>query len=251
MKGTDNQVVGPNSANKNFVNEVRARRSANGWSSLLDTLVNLIPAYGPWIIFGVIALESAGGAALLAGTTGQLSIIAVVVAAAAGAIVGDGIGYAAGRRFGLPMLEKYGHYIRLDKDRLLIGRYLFFQYGSVVVFVGRFVAVLRMFAALLAGANRMPWGRFAFFNASGGICWASSFGFGAHAVGTAIYKISEVFSLIAFILFIVIGFTLSRVIRHYEPILLRRAERVFSNRPAGAPWGTMMKKSRLMTLRNL
>jgi membrane protein DedA with SNARE-associated domain len=71
----------------------------------------------------------------------------------------------------------------------------------------------------------MPWGRFAFFNVSGGICWASSFGFGAHAVGTAIYKISEVFSVIAFILFIVIGFTLSRVIRHYEPILLRRAER--------------------------
>ena len=138
------------------------------------------------------------GAALLAGTTGQLSIIAVVVAAAAGAIVGDGIGYAAGRRFGLPMLEKYGHYIHLDKDRLLIGRYLFFQYGSVVVFVGRFVAVLRMFAALLAGANRMPWGRFTFFNVSGGICWASSFGFGAHAVGTAIYKISEVFSVIAF-----------------------------------------------------
>ena len=245
MKGTDNQVVGPNSANKNFVNAVRARRSANGWSSLLDTLVNLIPAYGPWIIFGVVALESAGvplpgetilvGAALLAGSTGQLSIIPVVVAAAAGAIVGDSIGYAAGRRFGLPMLEKYGHYIHLDKDRLLIGRYLFFQYGSVVVFVGRFVAVLRMFAALLAGANRMPWGRFAFFNVSGGICWASSFGFGAHAVGTAIYKISEVFSLIAFILFIVIGFTLSRVIRHYEPILLRRAERVFSNRPAGAP----------------
>src|SRR6478752_10789960 len=140
MKGTDNQVVGPNSASKNFVNEVRARRSANGWSSLLDTLVNLIPAYGPWIIFGVIALESAGvplpgetilvGAALLAGTTGQLSIITVVVAAAAGAIVGDGIGYAAGRRFGLPMLEKYGHYIRLDKDRLLIGRYLFFSMGA-------------------------------------------------------------------------------------------------------------------------
>src|SRR6476661_220742 len=92
MKGTDNQVVGPNSANKNFVNAVRARRSANGWSSLLDTLVSLIPAYGPWIIFGVVALESAGvplpgetilvGAALLAGTTGQLNIIAVVVAAA-------------------------------------------------------------------------------------------------------------------------------------------------------------------------
>ena len=77
----------------------------------------------------------------------------------------------------------------------------------------------------------MPWVRFLFFNVSGGICWASSFGFGAYAVGSAVYKISEVASVIAFILFIVTGFTLSRVIRHYEPVLLSRAEQVFSNRP--------------------
>jgi len=208
---------------------------------LLDNLIGLIPVYGPWVIFGVVALESAGvplpgetilvGAALLASSTDQISIITVVAAAAAGAVVGDSTGYAVGRRFGLPMLEKYGHYIHLDRDRLLIGRYLFFQYGSVVVFVGRFVAVLRMFAALLAGANGMPWGRFLFFNLSGGICWASVFGFGAHAVGTAIYRISEVASVIAFILFVIAGLTLSRVIRRYEPILLRRAQQVFPNRP--------------------
>jgi len=83
----------------------------------------------------------------------------------------------------------------------------------------------------LAGTNGMPWGRFLFFNVSGGVCWAFSFGFGAYAVGTAIYKISEVSSVIAFILFIVTGLALSRVIRHYEPILLRGAEEVFSNRP--------------------
>jgi len=208
---------------------------------LLDNLIGLIPVYGPWVIFGVVALESAGvplpgetilvGAALLASSTDQISIITVVAAAAAGAVVGDSTGYAVGCRFGLPMLEKYGHYIHLDKDRLLIGRYVFFQYGSVIVFVGRFVAVLRMFAALFAGARGMPWVRFLFFNVSGGICWALSFGFGAHAVGSAIYKISEVASVIAFILFIVTGFTLSRVIRHYEPVLLSRAEQVFSNRP--------------------
>jgi membrane protein DedA with SNARE-associated domain len=52
---------------------------------------------------------------------------------------------------------------------LLIGRYLFFRYGNAVVFLGRFVAVLRMFAALLAGANSMPAGRFFFFNVTGGI----------------------------------------------------------------------------------
>src|SRR5262245_40537692 len=76
---------------------------ANGSSSLLDSLIGLIPAYGPWVIFGVVALESAGvplpgetnlvGAALLASSTDQISIITVVVAAAVGAIVGDSTGY--------------------------------------------------------------------------------------------------------------------------------------------------------------
>jgi membrane protein DedA with SNARE-associated domain len=94
-----------------------------------------------------------------------------------------------GRRIGLPFLRRYGQYIRLDEDRLLIGRYLFFKYGNAVVFFGRFIAVLRMFAALLAGANGMPARRFFFFNITGGVCWASLFGFGTYAVGAGINKI--------------------------------------------------------------
>ena len=100
-------------------------------TSLSDALISLIPTYGPWIIFGIVSLESAGvplpgetiliGAALLAATTGQIKIVIVVLAAAAGAIVGDGMGYMIGRRLGLAFLRRYGWYIRLDEDRLLIG----------------------------------------------------------------------------------------------------------------------------------
>src|SRR6202165_3722183 len=179
--------------------------------SLSDALISLVPIYGPWIIFGIVALESAGvplpgetilvAAALLAATTGQINIVVVVLAAAARAIVGDGIGYMVGRRLGLPFRRRYGRYIRLDEDRLLIGRYLFFRYGNSVVFFGRFVAVLRMFAALLAGANSIPAGRFFFFNVIGGICWACLFGFGAHALGTEIFKISKALSLVSLGLF--------------------------------------------------
>src|ERR1700674_3065153 len=113
---------------------------------LSDALIRLIPIYGQWIIFGIVALESAGvplpgetilvAAALFAASTGQINIVVVVLAAAAGAIVGDGIGYMVGRRIGLPFLHKYGRYIRLDGDRLLIGRYLFLRFGSSVVFFG-------------------------------------------------------------------------------------------------------------------
>jgi membrane protein DedA with SNARE-associated domain len=209
-------------------------------ASFSSSLIRLIQVYGPWIISVVVALESAGvplpgetilvGAALLAAATNQIDIAVVVAAAAAGAIVGDGIGYTVGRRFGMPLLRKYGPYIRLDENRLLIGRYLFFRYGNGVVFFGRFIAVLRMFAALLAGANSMPAGRFFFFNVTGGICWACLFGFGAYAVGTEIFKISKALSLVSLGLFIVAGSAFSIVLRRYEIVLLRQAERELPDR---------------------
>ena len=213
------------------------------FTSLSDALISLIPIYGPWIIFGIVAFESAGvplpgetilvAAALLAATTGQINIVVVVLAAAAGAIVGDGMGYMVGRRLGLPFLRRYGRYIRLDEDRLLIGRYLFIQYGNTVVFFGRFIAVLRMFAALLAGANSMPAGRFFFFNITGGVCWACLFGFGAYAVGAEIYKISGTLSVISLGLFIAAGYALSIFIRRNEVTLRRRAEVALSDHSCG------------------
>jgi membrane protein DedA with SNARE-associated domain len=213
------------------------------FTSLSDALISLIPSHGPWIIFGIVALESAGvplpgetilvAAALLAATTGQINIVVVVSAAAAGAIVGDGVGYMVGRRLGLPFLRRYGRYIRLDEDRLLIGRYLFLQYGNAVVFFGRFIAVLRMFAALLAGANCMPAGRFFFFNMTGGVCWACLFGFGAYAAGAEIYKISGTLTVISLGLFIAAGYALSIFIRRNEVTLRRQAEGTLSDHSCG------------------
>ena len=107
-------------------------------ASFSSSLIRLIKVHGPWVISVVVALESAAGvplpgetiivaAALLAAVTNQIDIAVVVAAAAAGAIVGDGIGYTVGRHFGMPLLRKDGRYIRLDENRMLIGRYLFFR----------------------------------------------------------------------------------------------------------------------------
>src|SRR6266481_8562501 len=201
-------------------------------ASFSSFLIRLIQVHGPWIISVVVALESAGvplpgetilvAAALLAAATNQIDIAVVVAAAAAGAIVGDAIGYAVGRRFGMPLLRQYGRYIRLDENRLLIGRYLLFRYGNAVVFFGRFIAVLRMFAALLAGVNGMPAGRFFLFNMTGGVCWACLFGFGAYAAGAEIYKISGTLSVLSLGLFIAAGYALSIFIRRNEVTLRRR-----------------------------
>ena len=102
--------------------------------------------------------------------------------------------------------------------------------GVLSCFLVALIAVLRMFAALPAGANGMPAGRFFLFNVTGGICWACLFGFGAHAVGSEIYKISEILSLVSLVLFIGAGSSLSIIIRRYEIVLLRQAERGLPDR---------------------
>ena len=109
-------------------------------------------------------------AAVIAGSQAQPSLASLILAAASGAIIGDNVAYWIGRKAGVPLLRRYGEYIRLDERRLRLGRYLFLRYGGRIVFFGRFVSVLRTFAALLAGVNHMPIARFAFANALGVLC---------------------------------------------------------------------------------
>ena len=73
---------------------------------------------------------------------------------------------------------------------MTLGRYLFRRHGGKVVFFGRFIAILRTFAALLAGANRMPWPSFLVYNALGGIGWAGGYSLAAFLLGRQMEKIS-------------------------------------------------------------
>ncbi len=116
-------------------------------------IAELIANYGYIAIFVIITLESAGvpcpgetvliSAAVYAGSTGNLNIGLVIAAAAAAAILGDNVGYWAGRRWGMPLLLRYGHLIALDHGRLKLGQYLFRRHGGKIVFFGRFTAMLR------------------------------------------------------------------------------------------------------------
>lgn len=160
----------------------------------------LIATHGYWAVFVIVMLESAGVplpgetalllAAIFAGATGQLDIAWVIACAAAGAIIGDNIGFWVGRRYGLPLLLKYGELIHLHEERLKLGQYLFRHHGAKIVFFGRFIAVLRIFAALLAGVNHYRWGPFLFYNAAGGVVWAAIFGLGGYYFGDAVHRVS-------------------------------------------------------------
>ncbi|MGZ3584930.1 MAG: DedA family protein [Ktedonobacterales bacterium] len=166
-------------------------------------LTHLLSTYGYWIVLFFVAIESTGipfpgetvllAAAIYAGTTHQLKISLVIAAATVGAILGDNIGYWIGREGGYRLLRRYGHYIRLDERKLKLGQYLFLRHGGKVVFFGRFVAVLRTWAAFLAGVNRMPWQRFLVFNAAGGILWATIVGLGGYLLGDNFRRLDSTF----------------------------------------------------------
>src|SRR6058998_1327722 len=162
-------------------------------------LTHFLTAYGYWAVLFFVALESTGipfpgetmllVAAIYAGTTHRLSLPLVITAAASGAILGDNLGYWIGHEGGYRLLRRYGHYFRIDERKVKLGQYLFRKHGGKVVFFGRFIAVLRAWAAFLAGTNRMRWPDFLLFNALGGIVWATLIGTGGYYLGDAMHRL--------------------------------------------------------------
>jgi len=198
-------------------------------------LTHLLTTYGYWAVLVFVAIESIGVpfpgetmlliAAIYAGTTHRLFIPLVIIVAATGAILGDNIGFWVGREGGYRLLRRYGRYIRLDERKLKLGQYLFLKHGGKVVFFGRFIAVLRAFAAFLAGTNRMRWPRFLLFNAMGGIVWATLYGLGGYFLGNNVHRLTGTVGIVAGVLaaLIIIGFLL--FLRRNEHRLEDEAER--------------------------
>lgn len=106
----------------------------------------------------------------------QLNIALIIACAALGAIVGDNIGFYVGRTGGKAFIERYGRYLFIKPRHIERAERFFAKYGDKTVFFGRFVAILRAWAAFLAGVNQMKWRTFLIYNAAGGILWATIFG---------------------------------------------------------------------------
>jgi len=161
---------------------------------------HLVGTYGYWAVFLLVAIESLGIplpgetalilAAAYAGHSHRLSPWLIFLVAAAAAIIGDNIGYLLGAKGGYPLARRYGPKVRLDERKLKVARYLFDRHGGKVVFFGRFVSILRTYAAFLAGVSRMRWWRFAAANAAGGILWAAVYTTAAYLAGDALERVS-------------------------------------------------------------
>jgi membrane protein DedA with SNARE-associated domain len=167
---------------------------------------SLIESYGYLAVFVLVGVESLGvplpgetaliTAAIYAGHTHRLNPWLIFLVASAAAIIGDNIGYWIGDKGGYRLARRYGTKVRLDERKLKIARYLFDRHGGKVVFFGRFVSVLRTYAAFLAGTSKMRWRRFLPANAAGGIVWAGVWTLAAYLAGNALQRASGTINLI-------------------------------------------------------
>lgn len=211
----------------------------------LSLITHLVQSYGYYAVFTLIALESMGiplpgetaliTAALYAGTTHHLNVVALAAVATCAAVIGDNAGYWIGRTGGLRLAERYGRYVRLDRAKLKVGRYLFARHGVQVVFFGRFIAVLRTFAAFFAGVGKMHWPSFVAANAAGGLLWASFYTFGAYALGNAASGVGSTILIVGYAVASVLTVTSIIVVRRSMRRLEQRAEEAFPDNGAASP----------------
>jgi membrane protein DedA with SNARE-associated domain len=167
---------------------------------------SLIATYGYGAVFGMVTAESFGVplpaetalivAAVYSGQTHRLSPWLLWLVASAAAIIGDNIGFWIGDKGGYALARRYGSKVRLDERKLKTARYLFDQHGPKVVFFGRFVSILRAYAAFLAGVSKMRWRTFLIANASGGIAWAALYTFAAYLAGNAFERLSKTINIV-------------------------------------------------------
>jgi membrane protein DedA with SNARE-associated domain len=164
---------------------------------VVASLSSFVEQHSEWallLLFALVALESFGlplpgettliACAVLA-SQGALSIGWVIVVAIAAAIIGDNLGYWVARERGRSLLDRFS-FTRKYADRYLPFTERFFaRHGGKTVFLGRFVAVLRVTAAWVAGLAGMNWWRFLAWNAAGGIVWATTVALIAYFVGEA------------------------------------------------------------------
>lgn len=217
-------------------------------SGVAQVLSHLITSYGYWVLFLLVAAESLGvplpgeTALIIAGTyaghTHRLNPWAIFAVASAAAIIGDNIGYWIGDQGGYRLARRYGPKVRLDERKLKTARYLFDRHGVLVVFFGRFVSVLRAYAAFLAGVSKMRWRVFLPANATGGIVWAGVYTLASYLAGDALQQADATINWILAGAAVIAFVAVVLVVRRQFDRLADRAEAAYPgplDQPAGQP----------------
>ncbi len=148
---------------------------------MTEWLLGLVPTYGLWLLaattfFSCLALPIPASIIMLtAGSfvgSGDLALVPTFLAAAAGGVAGDQLGFWAGRRVGGPLLQR----ARADAARgKLIDRAveMMAKRGVIGVFLTRWLfSPLGPWVNVTAGSTGYDWGRFAIAGVAGEMVWA-------------------------------------------------------------------------------
>jgi membrane protein DedA with SNARE-associated domain len=169
-------------------------------ASILSVTQNLgLPVLGLFVGIEALGIPLPGETAVifagLAASQHKLSIVAVIIVAAAGAIIGDNIGFVIGRKGGRALLERPGRFYDERKRVLAIGDPFFERHGPKAVFLGRWITGLRVWTSWLAGASEMRWPTFLVWNALGGTAWATSVALAAYYGGNSVKTVFSAIGL--------------------------------------------------------
>jgi membrane protein DedA with SNARE-associated domain len=196
---------------------------------VIASFLDVAQTIGYPLVFALIAIETMGipvpgetalVTASIVASRGRLDIEVVIALAAAAAILGDNVGFAIGRKLGRRLLTAPGPLLHHRQRVIAVGEPFFDRHGPKAVFLGRWVTGLRITAAWMAGVTRMSWPTFLFWNALGGIAWATSIGLLAYFVGHSAEKIIRVAGLAGAALVVLGGLMLWLALRWRR----RRAE---------------------------
>ncbi|MEU6814284.1 DedA family protein [Streptomyces sp. NPDC046860] len=177
-----------------------------------------VPAVAVYAVVSlVIGLESLGiplpgeivlvSAALMSSQHSGVDPVVLGVCATAGAVIGDSIGYAIGRKGGRPLLAWLERRFpsHFSEAHVATAERSFEKWGMWAVFFGRFIALLRIFAGPLAGVLRMPYWKFLIANVLGGIVWAGGTTAVVYYVGIVAEDWLKRFSWLGLVAAVVIG----------------------------------------------
>ena len=203
---------------------------------ILQILQNALNILGYPAVLLFVMIESSGIpfpgetmlllAAFYSAIDHQLQIPIVIACAALGAIIGDNIGYYVGKTGGKAIVNRYGRYVFLKPEHLARAEQFFARHGDKTVFLGRFVAVLRAWAAFLAGVNQMHWRTFFIYNAAGGIVWATIYGLLGYYAGRYFHdNFSQVEHFAGTLTWLVTGLIITAVVVILATVYIRRRKR--------------------------
>ncbi|MEV7086293.1 DedA family protein [Streptomyces sp. NPDC093085] len=214
-----------------------------------------IPAVSVYILVGVvIGVESLGiplpgeivlvSSALLASQHGEIDPYVLGACATAGAIIGDSIGYAIGRKGGRPLLAWLGGRFpkHFGADQIAMAERSFEKWGMWAVFFGRFIALLRIFAGPLAGVLRMPYWKFLIANVLGGIVWAGGTTAVVYTVGVVAEAWLQRFSWLGLVLAVLVGLTSMLVIKNRAKKAAEKGRQARAESEAAAEAGAEVRK---------